>query len=71
MRPASWSSARWGEERKGFSRAPGGIFFRGFLLAEQKKATQGAGEEQPAIMLLRSRVERANLLIPGFRLPPE
>jgi hypothetical protein len=27
LRPASWSSARWGEERKGFSRAPGGHFF--------------------------------------------
>jgi len=27
LRPASWSSARWGEERKEFSRAPGGHFF--------------------------------------------
>jgi hypothetical protein len=34
---------------KEFSRAPGGLFFRGFLLAEQKKATQGAGAEPPAI----------------------
>ena len=31
------------------SRAPGDLFFRGFLLAEQKKATQGAGAEPPAI----------------------
>jgi hypothetical protein len=30
-------------------RHPGGLFFRGFLLAEQKKATQGAGAEPPAI----------------------
>jgi len=49
MRPASWANARWGEERRKQSRAPGGLFFRGFLLAEQKKATQGAGAEPPAI----------------------
>ena len=30
-------------------RHSGGLFFRGFLLAEQKKATQGAGAELPAI----------------------
>jgi len=29
-------------------RHSGGFFFRGFLLAEQKKATQGAGAEPPA-----------------------
>jgi len=38
--------------RRGSVRRPGGLFFRGFLLAEQKKATQGAGVEPPAIMLL-------------------
>jgi hypothetical protein len=32
----------------------GGLFFRGFLLAEQKKATQGAGAEPPAISLSSS-----------------
>jgi len=48
-RPASWASARWGEKRRKLSRDPGGIFFGGFLLAEQKKATQGAGAELPAI----------------------
>jgi len=30
-------------------RLGGGLFFRDFLLAEQKKVTQGAGAEQPAI----------------------
>jgi hypothetical protein len=30
-------------------RHPGSLFFGGFLLAEQKKATQGAGAEPPAI----------------------
>jgi len=30
-------------------RHPGGLFFRPFLLAEQKKWTQGAGAEPPAI----------------------
>jgi len=30
------------------AKRPGGLFFRGFHLAEQKKATQGAGAEQPA-----------------------
>ncbi|MEX2163827.1 MAG: hypothetical protein WD823_06250 [Sulfuricaulis sp.] len=33
------------------SRHPGGIFFGDFLLAEQKKVTQGAGVEPPAIIL--------------------
>jgi hypothetical protein len=44
-------SARLGEKRKGVSAAPGGLFFCPFLLAEQKKWTQGAGAEPPAISL--------------------
>ncbi|MGA9032110.1 MAG: hypothetical protein WB402_06295, partial [Sulfuricaulis sp.] len=31
------------------AKRPGGLFFRPFLLAEQKKWTQGAGAEPPAI----------------------
>jgi len=49
VRPASQASADSGEKRRKQSAAPGGLFFRGFLLAEQKKATQGAGAEPPAI----------------------
>jgi len=41
------------------SRAPGGLFFRGFLLAEQKKWTQGAGAEPPAIMRLSAGEARS------------
>ena len=57
--PGELASARWGEERKKQSRAPGGLFFRGFLLAEQKKATQGAGAEPPAIMQLSAAAGRS------------
>ena len=49
MRPASWSSARWGEKRRNQSRAPGGVVLVTFA---ETKVTQGAGAEQPAIMLL-------------------
>jgi len=43
------ASAEAGEKRKGDSAALGGLFFRGFPLAEQKKWTQGAGAETPVI----------------------
>ena len=37
--PASWSSARWGEERRKFSRAPGCVSFGYFSLHKQRKVT--------------------------------
>ena len=49
MQPTGCAADRRTPGTKEYSRAPGGIFFRGFLLAEQKKATQGAGAEPPAI----------------------
>jgi hypothetical protein len=39
LRPASWSSARWGEERRKFSRAPGCVSFGYFSLHKQRKVT--------------------------------
>jgi hypothetical protein len=39
MRPASWSSARWGEEWRKISRAPGRISFGDFSLSIQRKVT--------------------------------
>jgi hypothetical protein len=48
---------------KEHSRAPGGLFFRPFLLAEQKKATQGAGAEPPAISFSKSKAAFRRLLV--------
>jgi len=70
LRPARWSSARWGEERRKFSHAPGVLLFGDFLLDKQENVTRGAGAEPPAIMLLRSRARRANHSRPGPRLSP-
>src|SRR3989344_2297556 len=46
MRPASWANARWGEERRKQSRAPGGLFFRG---VKQREVTQGVGAVSPGL----------------------
>ena len=66
------ASADSGEKRKGVSAAPGGLFFRPFLLAEQKKWTQGAGAEPPAISFSKSKAAFRRLLViqdldPRFR----
>ena len=53
---------------KEYSRAPGGLFFRGFLLAEQKKATQGAGRSHPqlAVEIARKAREPFKTWTPAF-----
>jgi hypothetical protein len=62
-----------GGDRSWFLRAagaPGDLFFRGFLLAEQKKVTQGAGAEPPAISFSKSKaVFRRLLVAQGLLLP--
>jgi hypothetical protein len=51
-----------GAKRRGMLRHPGGLFFRPFLLAEQKKWTQGAGAEPPAISFSKSKAAFWRLL---------
>jgi hypothetical protein len=56
--PGELASARWGEERRGPLRfvkrraLRGVVSFGDFSLDKQRKVTQGAGAEPPAIMLL-------------------
>jgi len=68
MRPASWSSARWGEKRRKFSRAPGRVVLVTFA---ETKVTQGAGRSNPQLAFKVKSRQRRLLIIhyldPGFR----
>jgi hypothetical protein len=54
-RPASWSSARWGEERKEDVARSGGSGFGDFC---RNKSHPGCGAEQPAISFSKSKAAR-------------